>query len=334
MRPDNLNRVLGVAGCLMLLALAVFSSLLLGHIAVSVDALFNSLFDYQPGNLEHLVVRSERVARTLIAVAVGAGLAVAGVLMQTLTRNPLASPGIFGINAGALFFVVGGASLLSLTAPTELIWLAFTGAAVAAALVYLLGRDPGQGLSPVRTVLAGVAITALFVSFSQGLLILNQDRFESILFWLAGSVSGRSLDTVAPLLPLAAAGIAVTFALTRQLNVLGLDDDVTRGLGLNAGRVRLIAGLVVIVLAGTSVAIAGLIGFVGLIVPHIARRLFGTDHRWLLPAAAIIGATLLVAADTLARLVIPPQEIPVGVMTALMGTPLFLHLARKTGRTT
>lgn len=334
MSPDNTIRVLGVAGCLILLALAVFGSLLLGHITVSVNALVGSLFDYQPGNLEHLVVRSERMARTLIAVAVGAGLAVAGVLMQTLTRNPLASPGIFGINAGALFFVVVGASLFSLTAPTELIWLAFTGAALAAALVYLLGRDPGQGLSPVRTVLAGVAITALFVSFSQGLLILNQDRFESILFWLAGSVSGRSLNTVASLLPMVAAGVVLTFALTRQLNVLGLDDDVTRGLGLNAGRVRLIAGLIVIVLAGTSVAVAGLIGFVGLIVPHIARRLFGTDHRWLLPAAAIIGATLLVAADTLARLVIPPQEIPVGVMTALMGTPLFLHLARKTGRTT
>ena len=194
--------------------------------------------------------------------------------------------------------------------------------------MYFLGQEAGRGVSPVRTVLAGVAVTALFVSFAQGLLILNQDRFESILFWLAGSVSGRELDAILPLLPLFGLALILALLMSRQLNLLGLDDEVIRGLGLRVGQVRLLIGLVVIVLAGTSVAMAGLIGFVGLIVPHMARGLFGTDHRWLLPLSAIIGATLLLAADTLARLVIPPQEIPVGVMTALLGTPLFLHLAR------
>ena len=321
-------KTLGTLLCLGLLLAATVSSLIFGHIPVSLAMLINSLTDYDPGSLEHLVIHSERFSRTVTSVVVGAGLAIAGALMQTLTRNPLASPGILGINAGAMFFVVIGATLFSLTSPSQLVWAAFTGAATAAVLVYFLGQEAGRGVSPVRTVLAGVAVTALFVSFAQGLLILNQDRFESILFWLAGSVSGRDLDAIAPLLPLFGGALILALLLSRQLNLLGLDDEVIRGLGLRVGQVRLLIGLVVIVLAGTSVAMAGLIGFVGLIVPHMARGLFGTDHRWLLPLSAIIGATLLLAADTLARLVIPPQEIPVGVMTALLGTPLFLHLAR------
>jgi iron-siderophore transport system permease protein len=321
-------KTLGTLLCLGLLLAATVSSLIFGHIPVSLEMLINSLTDYDPGSLEHLVIHSERFSRTVTSVVVGAGLAIAGALMQTLTRNPLASPGILGINAGAMFFVVIGATLFSLTSPSQLVWAAFTGAATAAVLVYFLGQEAGRGVSPVRTVLAGVAVTALFVSFAQGLLILNQDRFESILFWLAGSVSGRDLDAIVPLLPLFGGALILALLLSRQLNLLGLDDEVIRGLGLRVGQVRLLIGLVVIVLAGTSVAMAGLIGFVGLIVPHMARGLFGTDHRWLLPLSAIIGATLLLAADTLARLVIPPQEIPVGVMTALLGTPLFLHLAR------
>ncbi|MEQ8184415.1 FecCD family ABC transporter permease [Marinobacter salarius] len=321
-------KTLGTLLCLGLLLAATVSSLIFGHIPVSLAMLINSLTDYDPGSLEHLVIHSERFSRTVTSVVVGAGLAIAGALMQTLTRNPLASPGILGINAGAMFFVVIGATLFSLTSPSQLVWAAFTGAATAAVLVYFLGQEAGRGVSPVRTVLAGVAVTALFVSFAQGLLILNQDRFESILFWLAGSVSGRDLDAIVPLLPLFGGALILALLLSRQLNLLGLDDEVIRGLGLRVGQVRLLIGLVVIVLAGTSVAMAGLIGFVGLIVPHMARGLFGTDHRWLLPLSAIIGATLLLAADTLARLVIPPQEIPVGVMTALLGTPLFLHLAR------
>lgn len=329
MLTTSLARTCGTLLCLTLLLVATVSSLVFGHIPISLDVLAGSVLDYDPGSLEHLVIHTERLSRTVTALIVGAGLAIAGVLMQTLTRNPLASPSILGINAGAMFFVVAGATLFSLTSPSELVWAAFAGAALAAFLVYFLGQEAGRGISPVRTVLAGVAVTALFVSFAQGLLILNQDRFESILFWLAGSVSGRELDAVLPLLPLFGLAMLLALLLCRQLNLLGLDDEVIRGLGLNVGQVRLLVGIVVIVLAGTSVAMAGLIGFVGLIVPHMARGIFGTDHRWLLPMAAILGATLLLAADTVARMIIPPQEIPVGVMTALLGTPLFLHLARQ-----
>ncbi|WP_273426292.1 iron ABC transporter permease [Marinobacter sp.] len=324
-------KALGLLLSLALVGATLVASLILGQITVTSHDLYNSLFSYSPGDLEHLVVRSERVPRTVIALVVGAGLAVSGVLMQSLTRNPLASPGILGINAGALFLVVVGASLFSLTAPSQLIWLAFIGAAVAASLVYFLGHEPGRGVSPVRIVLAGVALTAMFVSFAQGLLILNQERFESMLFWIAGSVSGRSLEAVAPLLPVIGVGLLLSLVLSRQLNLLGLDDEVTQGLGMNVGQIRLLTGLLVIILAGTSVAIAGLIGFVGLIVPHIARGVLGTDHRWLIPGSALIGGALLMGSDTLARLLIPPREVPIGVVTALMGTPLFLYLARRTG---
>ena len=329
MLTSLLARTSGTLFCLSLLLMATVSSLVFGHIPISLDMLVASLMDYDPASLEHLVVRTERFARTITALVVGAGLAIAGVLMQTLTRNLLASPGILGINAGAMFFVVIGATLFSLSSPSELVWVAFIGAATAAFLVYFLGQEAGRGISPVRTVLAGVAVTALFVSFAQGLLIFNQDRFESILFWLAGSVSGRDLNVILPLLPMFGLALLVALLLSRQLNLLGLDDEVTRGLGLRVGHARLLIGLVVIVLAGTSVAMAGLIGFVGLIVPHMARGIFGTDHRWLLPMSAILGATLLLAADTAARMIIPPQEVPVGVMTALLGSPLFLHLARQ-----
>tara|TARA_R100000322_G_scaffold156405_1_gene115884 strand:+ start:3057 stop:4061 length:1005 start_codon:yes stop_codon:yes gene_type:complete len=333
MLTTSVQRFLGLIGCVLLLLLAAFASLKFGHIQIPFESLVGSFVAYDPGSLEHLVVRSERFARTTTALAVGAGLAIAGALMQTLTRNPLASSGILGINAGAMFFVVMGATFLSLSTPADLVWAAFSGAATAGVLVYFLGQTAGRGISPVRTVLAGVAVTALFVSFAQGLLILNQDRFESLLFWLAGSVSGRDLAAVVPLLPIFAIALLLALFIAPQLNLMGLDDDVMRGLGLKVGQVRLLAGALVIVLAGTSVAMAGLIGFVGLIVPHLARGIFGTDHRWLLPTCALIGATLLLAADTVARLVIPPQEIPVGVMTALLGTPLFLHLARQARRT-
>lgn len=329
MLRSPLLRAVGGMVCLTALLAAVVASLLFGHIPVTFGMLIDSLMAYDASNLEHLVIRSERVSRTVLAMAVGSALAVAGVLMQSLTRNPLASPGILGINAGALFFVVAGATLFSLSLPADLIWLAFAGATVAAFLVFTLGKEPGRGLSPVRTVLAGVAITALFVSFAQGLLITHQNRLESLLFWLAGSVSGRSMDTIVVLLPVIAAAVAIALFLTRQLNLLGMDDEVIQGLGLDIARTRLLCGVLVIALAGTSVALCGLIGFVGLIVPHIARGLFGNDHRWLLPASALIGAALLMVADTVARLVIPPQEVPVGVVTALLGTPLFLHLARK-----
>lgn len=308
---------------------AFFASVMLGTTEISLSSLYGSFAHYDPTNIAHIILLTERLPRAVIAALVGASLAIAGALMQTMTRNPLASPGILGINAGAMFFVVVAVSLLPLHTPAHYVWAALLGALVAAILVVVLSRGCHGELSPLRVVLAGVAVTAMFVSFSQGLLVIDQQSFESVLYWLAGSVSGRDLSLVAPLLPLFGGALLLSALLIRHANALLLGDDMVTGLGMKATTIKLLLGLIVIVLAGSSVALAGMIGFVGLIVPHMARGIFGIDHRWLLPACALLGACLLLLADLGSRFLMPPQEIPVGVMTALIGTPFFIYLARR-----
>lgn len=249
--------------------------------------------------------------------------------MQALTRNPLASPGIFGINAGAMFAIVLLSSVFTFSSQIALAWTAYLGAAVAGVMVYVLGTLGNARSSHLRIVLAGAAISALFISFTQALLVINQDGLDSMLFWLAGSVSGRSLSMLLPLLPYFAIALFLALLLARHLNILVAGDEIAKGLGQRTALVRALSGLCVIGLAGGAVAIAGNIGFVGLIVPHIVRRVLSADHRWLLPGCAIFGATLLLLADVASRLLIVPQEVPVGAMTALLGAPFFIYLARR-----
>lgn len=329
MLSGRLARVLGLLLGLVLVAAAFVASVMLGTTDIAPPTFVQALLHYDPARVAHIIIRTERLPRAVIAALVGASLAIAGALMQTMTRNPLASPGILGINAGAMFFVVIAVSLLPLHTPAEYVWAALLGALVAACLVVVLSRGRQGELSPLRVVLAGVAVTAMFVSFSQGLLIIDRQSFESVLYWLAGSVSGRELSLVVPLLPLFGAALLLCTLLVRHANALLLGDDMVKGLGMRAGTIKLLLGLVVILLAGSSVALAGMIGFVGLIVPHMARGVFGVDHRWLLPACALLGASLLLLADVASRLLIPPQGVPVGVMTALIGTPFFIYLARR-----
>lgn len=324
------SRLAGLLLGLVMVAASFAASLTLGATEIPAPTFVQALMHYDPTRVAHLIIRTERLPRAVVAALVGASLAIAGALMQTMTRNPLASPGILGINAGAMFFVVIAASWLPLHTPGELVWAALLGALVAALLVALLSRGRQGELSPLRVVLAGVAITAMFVSFSQGLLIIDRQSFESVLYWLAGSVSGRELSLVVPLLPLFGGALLLCALLVRHANALLLGDAMVEGLGMRAGTVKLWLGLAVILLAGGSVALGGMIGFVGLIVPHMARGLFGVDHRWLLPACALLGASLLLLADVAARFLMPPQDVPVGVMTALIGTPFFLYLARRT----
>lgn len=324
-----LARVLGLLLGMVLVAAAFVASVMLGTTDIALPTFIDALIHYDPARVAHIIIVTERLPRAVIAALVGASLAIAGALMQTMTRNPLASPSILGINAGAMFFVVVAVSLLPLHAPVEYVWAALLGAFVASCLVVVLSRGRQGELSPLRVVLAGVAITAMFVSFSQGLLIIDQQSFESVLYWLAGSVSGRELTLVLPLLPLFGGALLLCALLVRHANALMLGDDMVTGLGMRAGTIKLLLGLVVILLAGSSVALAGMIGFVGLIVPHMARGIFGVDHRWLLPACALLGASLLLLADVVSRFLIAPQDIPVGVMTALIGTPFFIYLARR-----
>lgn len=286
-------------------------------------------FQHFNGSNEHIVIQSVRLPRSLIAAAVGASLAVSGVLMQTLTKNPLASPDIFGINAGAGAAVVIAVTIFGIGNLHLFTWLSFLGAAIAAISVYAVGSGGREGLTPMKLTLAGAAMTALFASFTQGLLVLNEAALEQVLFWLAGSVSGRKLENLTVVLPYMAAGLAGALLIAARMNVLSMGEDVAKGLGVNTVLLKISIGIIVILLSGGAVAVAGPIGFIGIVIPHLTRSIVGIDHRWVIPFAGLLGGVLLVAADIASRYIMMPQEIPVGVMTAIIGTPFFIYIARK-----
>lgn len=318
------------AGVVLLLCCVL--SLAVGATWIPLSQIAAAFVHPDPLSISHVLVTTTRLSRTLMAMAVGASLAVAGALMQALTRNPLASPGLFGINAGATFFIILGSSLFSLASPDAWLWCAFIGAAVAGSLVWLIG-NMGQGsLSPLRIVLAGAAMAALFSAFSQALLVVNQDGLDTVLFWMAGSLTERSLSVAAPLLLCGVLGLFGAMLLAGQVNVLNAGEEIATGLGQRTGMIRLLMAVLVVCLAGSAVALAGSIGFIGLLVPHMVRKGLSIDHRWLLPGCALLGAIVLLLADTLSRVLILPQEVPVGVMTALFGAPFFILLARRGGR--
>lgn len=314
---------------LMALLLSFMVSVAFGQYAVPLQSVWTSFWQYDPNSIDHVIIHTTRMSRAVVALAVGAALAVSGVLMQTLTRNPLASPAIFGVNAGAVFFIVLFAQFFSVTALSDYLWIAFLGATIAGGLVYGLGAMGHDGLSPVRIVLAGAAISALFVAFTQGLLVIGQEGLDSVLFWVAGSVSGRELDAVVPILPYLGVGLLAALLLAPHINILLSGDDIAKGLGQNTLLLKAALSVLIIGLAGTSVALAGNIGFIGLVIPHMVRAFVGNDHKWLIPLAAVWGASLLLLSDVLSRFVLSPEEVPIGVITALIGTPFFIYLARK-----
>ncbi|MGX6445388.1 FecCD family ABC transporter permease [Neobacillus sp. K501] len=291
---------------------------------MAIDALTN--FN---GSNEHIVIQSVRIPRSLIAASVGASLAISGVIMQTVTKNPLASPDIFGINAGAGVAVVVAVTIFNVASLQLFTWLAFTGAAIAAISVYAVGSAGREGLTPMKLTLAGAAMTAMFASLTQGILVLNEAVLEQVLFWLAGSVAGRNLENLTAVFPYLAAGWIISLIIASKMNVLSMGEDVAKGLGLNTALLKLISGLVVILLSGGAVAVAGPIGFIGIVVPHLTRSIVGIDHRWVIPFSGLLGGVLLLAADIASRYILMPQEVPVGVMTAIIGTPFFIYIARK-----
>lgn len=323
------NKIAGLIFSCFLFFIAFVLSVSLGQNPIPFQTTIDAFLNYDDTITEHVIVKTSRLTRAVIATLIGSSLAIAGALMQALTRNPLAAPDIFGINAGALFFIVFSATFLSVDSLIHYMWIAFLGAGVAAVLVYFLGSLGRDGLSPIKIVLAGAAITALFVSFTQGLLVIDEQRIQTILFWLAGSVAGRSMDMIFPILPFLVIASIITLLLGRAINILMSGDEVAKGLGQRTVLVKVMIGIMVVFLAGGSVAVAGSIGFIGLIVPNMVRGLIGTDYRWVIPYCAIIGATLLLLADIAARFVIMPQEMPIGVMTAFLGTPFFIYIARK-----
>lgn len=316
---------LAVGGLILLICLV--SNLTLGASDIPLAEVYRAFAAYD-GSTEHLIIRTIRLPRSLIATFVGAALAVAGAIMQGITRNPLASPSILGINAGASLAVVITTFVLNDIGLSLYVWFAFFGAAVTAVMVYFLGALGRGGLTPINLTMAGAALTAFFTSLTNGVLIVSQQTLDQIRFWLAGSLAGREIELFWQVLPYFSIGLILALSLGRQLTMLSLGEDVAKGLGQRTLLVKISAAVSVMFLAGSSVAIAGPIGFIGLIVPHMTRALIGVDYRWLLPYAALFGSILLLLADLCARLLFQPQEIPVGLVMPLIGAPFFIHLVR------
>ncbi|MDX2737068.1 FecCD family ABC transporter permease [Streptomyces caniscabiei] len=312
------------------LALCAALSLALGARSVPLPTVLDALSGHTEGR-DALVVTGLRLPRTLIGLAVGAALGIAGAVAQGITRNPLASPTTLGINAGAGFAVVVAIFALRLTDPVEYVWFAFAGAAAAAVLAQALARRAGD-IDPVRLALGGTVLQLVLLSWTSAVMLASQRTLDEARFWLAGSLAGRQLDTLWPVLPSLVLGLLLAAAVAPALNALALGDDSAQALGVPVTRIRLAGGLAVVLLAGSAVAVAGPVAFIGLAAPHLVRPLLGGDHRLLVPGCLVAGPLLLLTADILGRLVIRPAELEVGIVTAFLGAPLLALLARKAAR--
>ncbi len=278
MNKVNLYRSYKIAGLLaglLLLVIAFLCSLMFGINYYSLDRIISAYQNFDGSN-EHIIIQTTRMPRALIAALVGGSLAVAGALMQAITRNPLASPSIFGVNAGAAFAIVLSVVIFDVTNITQYTWIAFFGAAASASAVYLLGSVGRDGLTPIKITLAGSALTAFFASLTQGVLLSNGKAFDQVLTWLVGSVAGRTMDMFDSVYLYMLLALLGSFLLASHINVLAMGDDVAKGLGQNTVFIKAAAAIVIVLLAGGSVALAGPVVFVGIIIPHIARFLVGT----------------------------------------------------------
>lgn len=316
----------------MLLVLAVvvtLASLGVGAENISPGAVWSALTHYDPTNTDHISVLDKRLPRTVVGLLAGAALGLAGTIAQGLTRNPLGDPGVLGINQGAALAVVIGLTVFGAGRPSQYMWFALLGAAVAAMIIWLFAARGRDGATPVKLALAGAAVAAAFVSVVSGLMIANQESLDLMRFWQVGGLAGRGYAVLLPTLPIMLPAIGVALLIGRQLNLLALGDEAATGLGLRVGRARLVAGILVVLLAGTATAVCGPIAFLGLIVPHLVRLATGPDHRWVLAGAAPAGAVLLVAADVIGRLLARPGELQVGIVVAVIGAPVFIAVVRR-----
>jgi iron complex transport system permease protein len=326
--PLRRRRVLVVSGLAALLVLTALLSLAVGARPIGVDAVWQALWA-PTGTEEDVIVRGLRVPRTILGIAVGLALGVAGALMQGHTRNPLADPGLLGVSAGAALAVVVGIYAFGVTTLVGYVWFAFAGAFAASVAVFVLGSLGPGGVSPVSLALAGVAVTALLGALTSAIILVDVSTLDAYRFWSVGALAGRGADVAVEVAPFVVIGLVIGLAGAPGLNLLALGDDVARGLGQNIVLIRWSGLVAITLLTGAAVAACGPIAFLGLVVPHIARALTGPDHRWLLPAAGLTGAVLLLVADVVGRVVARPGELQVGIVLALVGAPFFITLVRR-----
>ena len=323
------SRGAGVVLAAGVLGVVVFASVAYGSKTIDLRTVIDAFTAYDPTNDDHLIIRSLRVPRTLVGLGVGAALGLAGAVMQGVTRNPLADPGIFGIEAGAALAVVVGIHVFGVGSLTGYVWFAFAGAGVASVVVYGLGSLGRGGATPVKLALSGAAMAALLSSLTSAILIIDVTTLDQFRFWAVGSLAGRDSAIVAQVVPFLFFGAALALASARGLNTLALGDDVARSLGQRVHLARTTSAAAVIVCSGAAVAAAGPVGFIGLTIPHVARAVCGPDYRWILPWSIVLGPVLLLGADIVGRLVARPGELQVGIVTAFIGAPFFIALVRR-----
>ncbi|MGH3813933.1 MAG: FecCD family ABC transporter permease [Pseudonocardiaceae bacterium] len=320
--------MLGIVGLVGLLVVVGLASLAVGAKPIPIGVVWDALWS-PTGTPDDLIVRSLRIPRTLLGVLVGVALGVAGALMQGHTRNPLAEPGLLGVNAGAAFLVVVGIYALGVTSLFGYVWFAFAGAFAASVLVFVIGSLGRGGPTPVTLALAGVALGALFQALTSALVLSDTNTLDAYRFWVLGALTGRDTAIAAQVAPFIVLGLVFAAANAPGLNLLSLGEDVARNLGQRVGLTRGTGLAAIMLLTGAAVAACGPIWFLGLIAPHVARALTGPDYRWLLPASGLIGAVLLLVADVLGRVVVRPGELQVGIVLALIGAPFFIALVRR-----
>jgi iron complex transport system permease protein len=321
-------RGVGLLVSIGVLVLVILLSLWIGTKSIPFADTF-ALLLADDGTGDAAIVRDVRVPRAVLGVLVGAALGLSGAVMQALTRNPLADPGLLGVNMGAAAAIVSAIAFFGITSPLGYIWFALAGAAGTATVVYVLGAAGRGTATPDRLVLSGAALTAVLFAYVSAILLLFTHTFDSFRFWNVGSLAGRDFGLVGRISLFVVPGILIAFLLARSLNVLALGDHTGKALGANVNRIRAFGVIAVTLMAGAATAAAGPISFVGLTVPHVARMIGGSDQRWVLAFAAVLSPILLLGSDIVGRVIIAPQEMEVGIITAFIGAPVFIALCRR-----
>ena len=321
------RRALGLGIAVAALVAAILLSVFVGSTSVSVTDVWRALTSPN-GSATDLVVLDLRIPRTMAALVVGIGLGVSGALIQGLTRNPLGDPGILGVDAGAALFVAIGV-VLGASTPAQYLPYAFVGALVVTALVYVIGSAGRGGADPIRLTLAGVALAAVLTGITTAMMLLDPITFRLLRGWNAGSFVERGFDVILPALPFVVVGVVIALFCARSLNAVALGDDLASSLGTRLMRTRVLSIVAITLLAGAATAIAGPIGFVGLMVPHIARWIVGPDQRWIISYSIVIAPVVLLVSDVIGRVILWPSDVPVGVVTAFIGAPVLIHLVRR-----
>ena len=312
-----------------LVAAAALASIAVGTRSLAPGEVWRALFDDDPTSEAAVIVQQLRVPRTVLGLIVGAALGMSGALMQGHTRNPLGDPGLLGVTAGASLAVVCAIAFFDIGSVSGYVWFAFAGALAGTVLVYAIGSAGRGGATPITLALAGAALSALLFAMVRAIVVSDTETLDSFRFWQVGALAGRGAEVAWQVAPFIAVGVVLALANAPALNLLGLGEDVARGLGQRIWLARGVGLAAITLLCGAATAACGPIAFVGLVVPHVVRALTGPDHRWLVPCSALLGATLLLSADVLGRVVARPGELQVGIVLAVIGAPFFIALVRR-----